>query len=41
MYALVLIPAALLILAFLSLNLINMGLEERFNPRLRTTVDEE
>jgi peptide/nickel transport system permease protein len=31
----ILVPAGLLILLFLSLNLINMGLEEVYNPRLR------
>lgn len=34
-----LFPAAMLILAFLALNLIGMGLDEIFNPRLRTTVE--
>jgi peptide/nickel transport system permease protein len=34
-YQMVLAPAALLILIFISLNLINVGLEEMFNPRLK------
>jgi len=34
-YQMVLAPAALLILIFISLNLINVGLEEIFNPRLK------
>ena len=36
----VLIPASILVLMFLALNLVNMGLEERFNPRLRTVAKE-
>jgi peptide/nickel transport system permease protein len=35
-----LLPAGVLVLLFLSLNLINLGLEEVFNPRLRTTLQE-
>lgn len=35
-----LLPAGILVLMFLSLNLINMGLEEVFNPRLRTKVED-
>ena len=35
-----LLPAATLILVFLALNMIGMGLDEIFNPRLRTTVEE-
>jgi peptide/nickel transport system permease protein len=31
----IVVPAALLVLLFLALNLINMGLEEVYNPRLR------
>mgnify|MGYP001165996396 FL=1 len=34
------LPAATLILTFLALNLIGLGLDEIFNPRLRTTVEE-
>jgi peptide/nickel transport system permease protein len=34
-YQMVLAPAVLLILIFISLNLINVGLEEMFNPRLK------
>lgn len=34
-YQLVLAPALLLILVFISLNLINIGLEDMFNPRLK------
>lgn len=35
-----LVPAGILVIIFLALNLINMGLEERFNPRLRTYAEE-
>lgn len=35
-----LLPAATLILVFLGLNMIGMGLDEIFNPRLRMTVEE-
>lgn len=35
-----LLPAATLIVVFLALNMIGMGLDEIFNPRLRTTVEE-
>jgi peptide/nickel transport system permease protein len=34
-YTLLLAPAGALILIFVSLNLINIGLEEIFNPRLK------
>jgi len=34
-YQLVLAPAILLILVFISLNLVNIGLEDMFNPRLK------
>jgi peptide/nickel transport system permease protein len=37
----VLLPAAFLTLTFLCLNLINMGLDEKFNPRLQTTAQGE
>jgi peptide/nickel transport system permease protein len=37
----VLLPAGYLTLTFLCLNLINMGLDERFNPRLQTTAQGE
>jgi peptide/nickel transport system permease protein len=40
LYAQMLLPAGLLIVMFLALNLINMGLEEVYNPRLRTTIGE-
>jgi peptide/nickel transport system permease protein len=40
LYGQMLVPAAVLILLFLGLNLVNMGLEERFNPRLRTVAEE-
>lgn len=35
-----LIPAGILVIIFLALNLINMGLEEYFNPRLRIYAEE-
>lgn len=41
LYGQMLVPIAILILIFLSFNLINMGLEEKYNPRLRTTVEEQ
>lgn len=41
LYGQMLLPAAVLVLMFLSLNLINMGLEEMYNPRLRTTVQDK
>lgn len=34
-------PAAIMVGMFLALNLVNMGLEERFNPRLRTLAEEQ
>ncbi len=37
----VLLPAGYLTLTFLCLNLINMGLDEQFNPRLQTTAHGE
>lgn len=37
----VLLPAAYLTVTFLCLNLINMGLDEKFNPRLQTTAQGE
>jgi peptide/nickel transport system permease protein len=40
LYGQLLAPAGILVLIFLALNLINMGLEERFNPRLRTYAEE-
>jgi peptide/nickel transport system permease protein len=40
LYGQLLIPAGILIMVFLALNLINMGLEERFNPRLRQYAEE-
>ncbi len=40
LHAQMLLPAGLLVLMFLSLNLVNMGLEEVFNPRLRTRVED-
>lgn len=40
LYGQMLAPILLLVLIFLSLNLINMGLEEKYNPRLRTVVEE-
>lgn len=40
LYGQMLVPAAVLVLLFLGLNLVNMGLEERFNPRLRTFAEE-
>lgn len=40
LYGQMLLPAAVLVLMFLALNLINMGLEETFNPRLQMTVQE-
>jgi peptide/nickel transport system permease protein len=36
-----LLPALLLILTFLSLNMINLGLDEVYNPRLRTVVEDK
>ena len=39
LYGQMVLPAGILIFLFLSLNLINMGLEEVFNPRLRTKID--
>jgi len=39
LYGQMVVPAGILILLFLSLNIINMGLEEVFNPRLRTKID--
>lgn len=39
LYAQMLLPAGILVLMFLSLNLVNLGLEEVFNPRLRATVE--
>ena len=41
LYGQLLIPAGILVLTFLALNLINMGLEERFNPRLRIYAEEQ
>ena len=41
LYGQMLVPITILILIFLSFNLINMGLEEKYNPRLRTTVEEQ
>ena len=40
LYGQMLAPTAVLVLLFLGLNLVNMGLEERFNPRLRTVAEE-
>lgn len=40
LYGQMLVPVALLVIMFLSFNLINMGLEEQYNPRLRGTVEE-
>ena len=34
-----LLPAGALIYVFLALNLINTGLDEVFNPRLKTTIE--
>jgi peptide/nickel transport system permease protein len=36
-----LLPAAMLILTFLSLNLINLSLDETYNPRLRRLVEDK
>jgi len=41
LYGQLLLPAGILILFFLSLNLINIGLEEVYNPRLRTTIEDK
>jgi peptide/nickel transport system permease protein len=41
LYGQMLVPAAILVALFLALNLVNMGLEERFNPRLRTVAEEQ
>jgi peptide/nickel transport system permease protein len=41
LYGQMLIPIGILILIFLSFNLINMGLEEKYNPRLRATVEDK
>lgn len=41
LYGQMLAPAAILVALFLALNLVNMGLEERFNPRLRTVAEEQ
>jgi peptide/nickel transport system permease protein len=41
LYAQMLVPIAILILIFMSFNLINMGLEEKYNPRLRATVEDK
>lgn len=40
LYGQILVPAGILVTMFLALNLINMGLEERFNPRLRLFAEE-
>ncbi len=40
LYGQMLVPVTLLMLMFLAFNLINMGLEERYNPRLRAIVEE-
>lgn len=40
LYGQMLVPVVLLVIMFLSFNLINMGLEEQYNPRLRSTVEE-
>jgi peptide/nickel transport system permease protein len=41
LYGQILVPAGILVLVFLALNLINMGLEEHFNPRLRAYAEEQ
>jgi len=40
LYGQMLVPVVLLVLMFLAFNLINMGLEEKYNPRLRGTVED-
>jgi peptide/nickel transport system permease protein len=40
LYGQMLVPVALLVMMFLAFNLINMGLEEKYNPRLRGTVED-
>jgi peptide/nickel transport system permease protein len=40
LYGQVLAPAAMMVFMFLALNLINMGLEEQFNPRLQAVAQE-
>jgi len=40
LYGQLMIPAGILVMVFLALNLINMGLEEHFNPRLRLYAEE-
>ncbi len=40
LYGQLMIPAGILVIIFLALNLINMGLEEHFNPRLRIYAEE-
>lgn len=40
LYGQILVPAGILVAMFLALNLINMALEERFNPRLRAFAEE-
>jgi peptide/nickel transport system permease protein len=39
-YLMVLGPAICLILVFIALSLINVGIEERFNPRLKGVTGE-
>ncbi len=41
LYGQILVPAGILVIVFLALNLINMGLEEHFNPRLRAYAEEQ
>lgn len=41
LYGQILIPAGILVIVFLALNLINIGLEEYFNPRLRAFAEEQ
>ncbi len=41
LYGQLLVPAGILVMIFLALNLINMGLEEHFNPRLRAFAEEQ
>lgn len=41
LYGQILVPAGILVIVFLALNLINIGLEEYFNPRLRAFAEEQ